>query len=181
MDSNYTIVRKKEQALSHDYLTKVLSYNAESGKFIWKKPASYQLHPADDAFICINASGYVFICINRIRYKAHRLAWFYHYGEWPSDKTPQIDHVNGNRADNRIANLRLATKIKNSRNLKIRNSNTSGYPGVSLIKTTGKWRAYIGNGCGKYISLGCYNTYEEAVIARKQAEKELGYITRKEA
>lgn len=180
MEDNYIIMRRKEQMLSHSYLTEVLDYNAETGKFVWKKPASHQMHPGDEAGTQ-NASGYVFICVGGVRYKAHRLAWFYHYGEWPSDETPQIDHINGNRADNRIANLRLVTKVKNSRNLKIRISNTSGYPGVFLIKATGKWRAYIGNGCGKYISLGRYNTREEAIAARKQAEKKLEYITRKEA
>lgn len=178
--SNYIdTMRNKEKALPHKYLLDVLDYNPETGEFTWKNPSSYQMHSGDKAGT-LNASGYVFICINGIRYKAHRLAWFYHYGEWPSDEMPQIDHINGNRADNRIANLRLATRLRNSRNLKIRTSNTSGYPGVSLIKSTGRWRAYIGDGKGSYIQLGCYSSYEDAVAARKQAEKELGYITRKE-
>ena len=175
MDKRSEQMKAKEQMLSHSYLTEVLDYNAETGKFVWKKPASHQMHSGDEAKTQ-NASGYVFICADGVRYKAHRLAWLYHYGEWPSDETPQTDRINGDRADNRIANLRLVTKVKNSRI-----SNTSGYPGVFLIKATGKRRAYTGNRCGKYISLGCYDTREEAIAARKQAEKKLEYITRKEA
>lgn len=179
MEDNYIIMRRKEQMLSHSYLTEVLDYNAETGKFVWKKPASYQMHPGDEAGTQ-NASGYVFICVGGVKYKAHRLVWFYHYGEWPSDETPQIDHINGNRADNRIANLRLVTRVKNSRNHKGRSTNTSGCTGVSFKKSNGKWQAVIGDGHGKYKLLGYFLNYEEAVAARKQAEKEYGYTVRKE-
>ncbi len=172
-------MRAKEIALSHDYLTEVLDYNAETGKFVWKKPASHQMHPGDEAGTQ-NASGYVFICVGGVRYKAHRLAWFYHYGEWPSDETPQIDHINGNRADNRIANLRLVTDEQNSRNQKVRSTNTSGRTGVQFHKPRGKWMAVIRNN-GKYECLGYYAKFEDAVKAREAAEIKYGYTVRKEA
>lgn len=172
-------MRAKEIALSHDYLTEVLDYNAETGKFVWKKPASHQMHPGDEAGTQ-NASGYVFICVGGVRYKAHRLAWFYHYGEWPSDETPQIDHINGNRADNRIANLRLVTDGQNSRNQKVRSTNTSGRTGVQFHKPRGKWMAVIRNN-GKYECLGYYAKFEDAVKAREAAEIKYGYTVRKEA
>lgn len=171
-------MRAKEIALSHDYLTEVLDYNAETGKFVWKKPASHQMHPGDEAGTQ-NASGYVFICVGGVRYKAHRLAWFYHYGEWPSDETPQIDHINGNRADNRIANLRLVTDEQNSRNQKVRSTNTSGRTGIQFHKPRGKWMAVIRNN-GKYECLGYYAKFEDAVKAREAAEIKYGYTVRKE-
>lgn len=171
-------MRAKEIALSHDYLTEVLDYNAETGKFVWKKPASHQMHPGDEAGTQ-NASGYVFICVGGVRYKAHRLAWFYHYGEWPSDETPQIDHINGNRADNRIANLRFVTDEQNSRNQKVRSTNTSGRTGIQFHKPRGKWMAVIRNN-GKYECLGYYAKFEDAVKAREAAEIKYGYTVRKE-
>lgn len=172
-------MRNKEKRLPHKYLIETLDYNPETGEFTWKNPSSYQMHPGDKAGT-LNASGYILICINGIRYKAHRLAWFYHYGEWPSDEAPQIDHINGNKADNRISNLRCATRVKNSRNHKGRSTNTSGCTGVSFKKSNGKWQAVIGDGHGKYKLLGYFLNYEDAVNARKQAEKEYGYTIRKE-
>lgn len=183
MEDNYIIMRRKGQMPSHSCLTGVLGYNAETGKFVWKKPASYQMRPGDEAGTQ-NASGCVFICVGGVKYKAHRLAWFYHYGEWPSDETPRIGHINGNRADNRIADLRPVTRVKNSRNRKGRSANTSGCTGVSFKKSNGKRQAVIGDGHGKYKYkyklLGYFLNYGEAVAARKQAEKEYGYTVRKE-
>lgn len=164
--------------LTHEYLTKVLDYNAETGEFIWKRPASYQMKPGDIAG-ATNASGYILICINSIRYKANRLAWFYHYGKWPCDETPYVDHINGNKADNRIANLRLVTKSQNSRNHKGRSSNTSGVTGVTFKKSNNKWQALIGDN-GTYKFLGYFDNFEDAVKARKAAEIEYGYTIRKE-
>ncbi|WP_249438905.1 HNH endonuclease signature motif containing protein, partial [Escherichia coli] len=72
-------------------------------------------------------------------YYAHRLAWFYVYKKWPPKF---IDHVNGNRLDNRISNLRLATEEQNARNIVGNRLNTSGAIGVSWDKTTGRWKSY---------------------------------------
>jgi hypothetical protein len=98
-------------------------------------------------------------------YRAHRVAWALHYGEWPCG---EIDHINGIRHDNRICNLRIATGPENSRNLKRRSDNTSGYKGVSKVAATGKWRAYI-NLNGKQYSLGYYDTAEAAAAAYANA------------
>lgn len=171
-------MRAKEIALSHDYLTKVLDYNSETGEFTWKISPSRNIKVGIRAGI-VNKTGYRLISINNIRYKAGRLAWFYHYGEWPSDETPQIDHINGNRSDDRIANLRQVTDEQNSRNQKVRSTNTSGRTGVQFHKPRSKWVAVIRNN-GKYECLGYYAKFEDAVKAREAAEIKYGYTVRKE-
>ena len=97
--------------------------------------------------------------------KAHRLAWFFVYGEWPQK---QIDHINGNKSDNRISNLRLATASQNLSNKGITKSNTSGYKGVSFNRTKKKWMASIKVN-KKSINLGYFLTPEEASEAYKAA------------
>ena len=171
-------MRAKEIALSHDYLTKVLDYDSKTGKFTWKISPSKNIKIGTEAGV-INKTGYRLISINNIKYKAGRLAWFYYYGEWPSDDTPQIDHINGNRADDRIANLRQVTDEQNSRNQKVRSTNTSGRTGVQFHKASGKWLAAIRNN-GKYECLGYYKKFEDAVKAREAAEIKYGYTVRKE-
>ena len=181
-------MRAKEIALSHDYLTKVLDYNSETDEFIWKISPSRNIKVgtrvgAGGAGGAVNKTGYRLISINNIRYKAGRLAWFYHYGEWPSaDETPPwIDHINGNRPEGHIANLRQITDEQNSRNQKVRSTNnTPGRAGVQFYKPRGKWMAVIRNN-GKYECLGYYAKFEDAVKAREAAEIKYGYAVRKEA
>lgn len=102
--------------------------------------------------------GYIQIMINGRNYTAHRLAWLYEYGEFPEG---MIDHVNRDRTDNRIANLRTATGTQNLANARRSSTNTSGFKGVSYCRRTGKYEAYVHiNGKKKY--LGMYVTAEEA-------------------
>lgn len=171
-------MRAKEIALSHGYLTKVLDCNSEAGEPIWKISPSRSIKAGTRAGV-VNKTGYRLISINNIRYKAGRLAWLYHYGGWPSDETPQIGHMNGNRPDGRIVNLRQVTDEQNSRNQKVRSANTSGRTGVQFHKPIGKWMAVIRNN-GKYECLGYYAKFEDAVKAREAAEIRYGYTVRKE-
>jgi hypothetical protein len=111
-----------------------------------------------------------YVCLRRKTkiYKAHRLAWYYMYGELPKVK---IDHINGHTADNRICNLRLATDKQNSQNRnKPNKSGNSGYMGVSKIVGSARWRAVI---CinRKQIYLGAYATPEEASGAYLAAKR----------
>ena len=106
----------------------------------------------------INKNGYIRLKINRIEYKAHRLAWLYVTGEMPD---LCIDHINGIKNDNRFVNLRLATLSENNYNSGLKPNNTSGFKGISLNKNTGKWIAQASiNNKNKY--LGSFNTPEEA-------------------
>jgi len=102
---------------------------------------------------------------------AHRIAWLLYHGEWPIG---QIDHINGKTLDNRIENLRVVTNQVNGKNQKLRDSNYTGYSGVYWDKSRQKWQAQI-NIEGKTVSLGRFESLEDAGAARKKAEKEYGY------
>lgn len=103
--------------------------------------------------------------------KAHRVAWAIYYGAWPKG---QIDHVNGNPADNNIANLRDVTHRENARNKAIPSDNSSGAQGVGWNPRTRKWTARVGiNGRVRYI--GEYDTVAEAAEARNVALPQLGF------
>ena len=146
-----------------------LDYNPRTGQFVHliKSGSRTKGQVAGS----ITDSGYIVIGVCGKNYRAHLLAWFYTYGEWPS---LDIDHINGNRADNRIKNLRVVTRKENSRNSSLRSNNTSGQVGVSYMQRLGKWRAYITEN-GKQIGLGLYSSVELATEARKKAEKKYGY------
>lgn len=177
MDKRLVQMKLKEQ-LTSEYVAKRLDYNPETGIFMWKTPTAKKLKPGDVAG-CLHKSGYIKIILDGVSYWAHRLAWLYYYKEWPKGETYQIDHINGHRADNRIANLRLVTNMKNTRNHILYKHNTSGANGVCFNTQSGKWQAYIRiDGHQKH--LGYFLNYEDAVSARAQAEKEHGYTVRKE-
>jgi len=112
---------------------------------------------------------------NRKWYTA-QIIWIMHHGDIPEGFF--IDHINGVATDDRIENLRLATPEQNARNRNLSKSNTSGVTGVSYKKAAGKWVATIHKGRGKFIHIGLYEDKEHAVIARKAAEKVLGYTCR---
>ncbi|MEO9572427.1 MAG: HNH endonuclease [Roseobacter sp.] len=101
---------------------------------------------------------------------AHRAAFAIVYGYFPK----QVDHANGNRADNRLMNLRPSDQVLNMRNKRRRSDNTSGITGVWLDKPTRKWRARIRVN-GKDLYLGSFDTKDEAAAARKAAEIEHGF------
>jgi hypothetical protein len=102
--------------------------------------------------------------------KAHRVAWFISHNEWPDF----IDHINGNPSDNRLCNLRAASRSDNNKNASIRKDNTSGVVGVYWNKQCKKWMAVI-NSDGKSKYLGMYNNKEAAIEARTTAEKYFGF------
>lgn len=157
----------KESRLSLDYLRSILSYNTETGIFIWISARKGTAIGAKAG--TLDKDGYIVIMIDGINYYAHRLAWFYEKGVWPS---ADIDHDNTLRSDNRMDNLREATRTLNNINSVIRVDNTSGFKGVSLHKASGKWRAYI-KFKGKQISLGYFYSQEEADKAYKEKAREL--------
>jgi hypothetical protein len=111
-------------------------------------------------------NGYILITINRKKYLAHRLAWFMEHREFPNG---QIDHINGNRIDNRISNLRVVTTSENQQNLRSPRGKNP-YLGVSAIKGTLLWQAHIQvNGMQK--NLGRFKTPEDARDAYINAKK----------
>jgi len=145
----------------------LLSYCPETGIFKWKKSTSNRTLVGNKAG-SPNNKGYIEIKIDGKRYKAHRLAWFYVYGEDPLQS--EIDHKDQIKSNNSMANLRLATRKQNNENIPIPRNNTSGHRGVSRLDKS--WVAYIYHN-KKRIHLGHFNDINLAIQARKQAEQKL--------
>tara|TARA_R110000850_G_scaffold134055_1_gene255224 strand:- start:3 stop:485 length:483 start_codon:yes stop_codon:yes gene_type:complete len=101
----------------------------------------------------------------------HRLIWVYMTGDQPQ----VIDHIDGNSLNNKWANLRSVTQSINCKNQKTHSTNTSGSSGVTYRKDSNKWRARIMVN-GKMISLGTFNEKQDAINARKEGEKEYGFM-----
>ena len=159
--------------LTYERLHQVLSYDWVTGKFTRNITTSTK-HKAGCEAGGINAIGYVAISIDHKLYLGHRLAWFYFYGENPDF---DVDHINGNRLDNRICNLRLATMQENSLNRDKQKNNSSGYKNVSWSKAMKRWMVRM-QVKGKDRVLGYYSTPEEANVAaiqeRKMTQSEFG-------
>ncbi|WGR74304.1 MULTISPECIES: HNH endonuclease signature motif containing protein [unclassified Bradyrhizobium] len=143
-----------------------LSYDSETGQFTWLKVSGKSRVGAIAG--TPHAKGYVTIGIKRKQHLAHRLAWAFHYGEWPDR---QVDHKNGNKADNRIDNLRLATNQQNHANRGAQKNSTSGVKGVYWFKPQQKWKAQI-QVAGKAIVIGYFDKKDDAIAARREAEKQ---------
>lgn len=165
------------------YLREAFDYNPETGDIRWgKRPKEHFPTTKGYNLWCtrfagkvpggITKKGYRRIPIGRATFYAHRLIWMIHYGEDPAG---QIDHINGDRADNRIGNLRVTDNTGNARNRKVRANNTSGYSGVKWWPDRQKWQAQIGVGRSSAKSLGFYETKDEAIAARRGAEIVLEY------
>lgn len=152
--------------LTQERLKELLDYDPETGVFVWKiaKGKSKKGSKAG----CLNKCGYIYIGIDKNYYYAHRLAWFYVHNCWP---TSQIDHINRVPSDNRLANLRIATKSENEWNKNAYKNNKSGYAGVYLDKHNNKWKAQITKH-GKTRTLGYFNTPEEANASYVRAKAE---------
>lgn len=151
--------------MTQELLKTYLDYSPDTGLFTWKVQKSNIIKIGQVAGH-VSSGGYVCIALNRKIYKAHRLAWLYVYGIWPKG---EIDHINGQHSDNRLENLRDATKIENMRNMPMQKSNTSGVVGVNFSKKRGKWIARIATNDTR-LYLGAYSVFEDACNARKRAE-----------
>lgn len=155
--------------LTIDYLKTILDYNSHTGDFTWKQQLS-ATGPAGSKAGCIKSTdGYVQIQINKRKYRAHRLAWFYVNGKWPKK---YIDHINHDRGDNRIDNLRECNDSTNQANRRISSNNTSGYKGVYWNKFKESWEARIKKD-GKSYNLGYYDDKDDAHKAYCKAAKNL--------
>jgi hypothetical protein len=117
----------------------------------------------------INTKGYVCIPLNSVKYVAHRLAWLWVHGNFPNG---QIDHINGDKQDNRIANLRVVTNKQNCENKPLQKNSTSGFVGVNWKASANKWVAQICHN-QHVIYLGLFNKIEEAIAVRRLAQRAL--------
>lgn len=171
-----------------DELRQLLRYEPETGRLFWRA------RPDDDpttlrriirnwntrfagkeAFLTVSKRGYHTATIHNRHAAAHRVAWAMCHGEWPKG---HIDHIDGNPLNNRIENLRVVGDQENRMNVRpyagqIR-KNQTGCVGVWWDKKRNAFQAYITQD-RKRIGLGRYATLDEARLARKQAEKEIGF------
>jgi hypothetical protein len=163
-------LRTTDALLDQSEIKRILSYDPQTGELKWRLRAdrdrSWNHRFVGEIAGAVLTNGYRYINFNGKLHTAHRVAWLYMIGEWPAS---QVDHVNRDRADNRWANLRLATQSENSANQGLRTNNKSGIRGVSWDKKKRNWVAMITVNY-KQKRLGNFATLEEAAEARRLAE-----------
>ena len=176
-----------------DFLRKILRYDAETGTLYWRERPEDTFRSGTQSAEHISKrwnkkcagtpagtiykTGYVRVQWRAMGVKsylaAHRVAWVIHHGRIPAC---EIDHINGDRADNRISNLREVTRVQNNRNKKKRKDNTSGATGIYLTPN-GKFRAIMRSG-GVNINLGTFSNKFDAILVRLLTEKKYEYTMR---
>ena len=153
-------------SLTQERLMSLVSYDAETGVFTWRIT---RRNCKTGAVAGSLLKGYVRISIDSKIYAAHRLAWLYTHGCWPSN---EIDHINRVRNDNRLCNLREATRELNTQNANVRVDSPYGIRGVTKHKYSNKYRARI-QANKKAMLLGLFDTPEEAAAAYAAAAAKL--------
>lgn len=143
-------------------INQFLEYDPEKGIFTWIVSPSKIVSKGSVAGTVSNR-GYVQLQLRGKKYTLHKMAWLFMYGSFPESR---IDHINGDKTDNRICNLRLCTNSENMLNTGLQSNNTSGVKGVSWDKHHNKWIAYAFKK-RKKIHLGRFEFFEDAVNARK--------------
>lgn len=153
--------------LTQARLKELLSYDPEVGIFSWivERGKCHKGSPAG----CLDSRGYLVITIDRKRYYAHRMAWLYMNGSMPS---MNIDHMDGNKSNNKISNIRDVSVSTNAQNLKQATSRnlSTGVLGVRMLK--GKYLSQITID-GKDRHLGTFNSPEEAHEAYLNTKRKL--------
>lgn len=158
------------EIITQSKLKSIVGYNKSSGVLFWKKRLRNRVS-VNERVGSITKNGYLETQMLGIRYYVHRLVWLYVYGEQPKY---HIDHINHNKTDNRIENLRCVKQEENNRNLLISKRNKSGTVGVIFDIHIKKWVAYICvNSKNKHI--GSFLKKNDAIKARKLSEIKYGY------
>jgi hypothetical protein len=158
--------RRKKTLPTLERVREVVDYQSISGEFVWKIALTGSVRAGERAG-GVSPSGYRRITIDGTIIAAHRLAWFYNHGVWP---TNGMDHINGQKLDNRLENLRDSTGSVSSFNRGRMINNTSGIVGVRWIARNKKWGAEIQVN-RKRIWLGHYDNVRDAQAARAKAER----------
>ena len=160
--------------MTQDELKQHLNYNPETGVFVWRynpnRNAQWNFMWPGKVAGSVTEKGYCRIRLLNKGIRAHRLAFLYVYGYMPKE----VDHIDGDKLNNKIDNLRDVTHSENMRNAKKYPTNTTGVTGVTYRKSADKWLAYI-TVHQKRIHGGIFNTKEEAVAARQRLEKKYDF------
>lgn len=172
----------KKKELDLDLLEKLLRLDARRGKLYWRR-RNISMFPnarvakwwngryaGKEALINVTDIGYMGGTILGISFKAHRIIWAMHHRQWPY----LIDHVDGNRQNNKIKNLRTVSDLENGQNCKRSKRNKSGVTGVCWIKKTNRWIVQI-HVNGKNKRIGDFKDKQAAITARENANIEYGY------
>jgi hypothetical protein len=145
--------------LTQEYVQEVFKY--KDGELFWKIQKGY-MKPGYKAG-CSDSEGYKVLQLNQKAYKLHRIIFLYHHGYLPDE----IDHIDNNKSNNLIENLREATRSNNAKNIKLRKNNTSGVKNVVWNKERNKWEvALLVDGKRKY-----FGWFDNLIKASKAAEK----------
>lgn len=151
--------------LTAQRLRSILDYDSESGEFTWRG-GRVGIRPGSKAGSFNNPNGSLRIKVDGRLYCLHRLAWLYVHGRWPVEF---LDHINRDRSDNRIKNLRECSKSQNLHNM--RRNPRSGFKGVRMERS-GRWSCKI-IAFGKRYHIGTFDTREEAFEAYKEKAREV--------
>lgn len=155
----------KQSSLTQALVQELLDYNVETGELKWKACRSTNVKPGT-RFGSHCRLGYLRGKVNRENVAAHRIIWLYVHGEWPAG---EIDHINGIRDDNRLANLRVVTRQQNNHN---RRKSWAGSGFMGVYANHGRWRVAIGVN-KKTVTIGNFGTREEAAAAYIEAKRRL--------
>lgn len=163
-------VKKSRPELTVERLREVLDYCPATGIFHWAKPLSSNVRRGDVAGCISEKDGYLKIRIDGTLHLAHRLAMFYIYQRWPEQA---VDHKNGIKSDNRIENLRCASKQQNAQNTRRGWSHgSSGLLGAHFSKTRGTWTSAIKAG-SQVRRLGEFASAQDAHDAYVEAKRQM--------
>lgn len=145
-------------------VTEWFSYDPDTGLVTWlKTPKRRKWIKPGSNYVCEHNQGYRYVTVNKEIFLVHRLGWFLTHGYWPKE----IDHIDGNRSNNQLCNLREVTRRENQRNSESRGK-TSKFKGVSWSTSRKKWAVYIHDGT-KGINLGRFEDEFEAARAYNEA------------
>lgn len=155
--------------MTYEEANELIAYDPNTGALTWKnRMGRWGRIPAGSPATSTDSKGYLYVHIGTKNYRAHRVAWLLHYGHWP-DK--DIDHVNRNRVDNRIVNLRGATRYEQLQNQKKRADNTTGFTGVSETRN-GTYAVSVWHR-GKKHYVGTFKELDEAREKYMDKKREL--------
>ncbi|MCG8029723.1 MAG: HNH endonuclease [Candidatus Thiodiazotropha taylori] len=172
----YQQVKSVTDKLAAVEALRLLHYDPETGQITWNQDRGTKTKKGDRAGTIVprsdrTSSPYRIVKVYGVAYPAHRVAWLLHHGEWPQY---DIQHINGNRLDNRLVNLRLVDRDTKKQLKRVRYDNKSGVTGVNRSKSNGKWvTSIVSDGAHNY--LGTTEDFFEAVCRRKSAENQLGF------
>lgn len=164
-------------------LRQLLRFDRDTGKLFWKV-RSRSFFPSNracsiwnsrysgkEAFTHMDKGGYLMGRIFNVLYRAHRVIWAIVHGVWPTDN---LDHIDHNRSNNRIENLRLANNSANGMNASLSRANKSGFCGVYFHRKTKKWWAFL-TVKRKRTHIGVFNSRSDAIKAREKANPKYGF------